>query len=118
MGECMLSLMALALWGCEAVFDLIVEFFGCAVAVAGFAALYVAWEVCALALRVGGTVFYGLAVLVRWDDEAASRDGADALRNIAMNSAVMSLRRNMSHKAQDWDFVSKDEEKRGFEARD
>ena len=118
MGECMLSLMALALWGCEAVFDLIAEFFGCAVAVAGFAALYVAWEVCALALRVGGTVFYGLAVLVRWDGEAASRDGADALRNSARNSAVMSLRRNMSHKAQDWGFVSKDEEKRGFEARD
>ena len=80
--------------GCEAVFDLISEVFGCAVAAGRFAGPYVAWiaQTCiALALLVGGTVFYGLAVLVR--GEAASRDGSDALRN----SAVKSLRKNMSH---------------------
>ena len=82
--------------GCEAVFDLISEVLGRAVAMLVFAMPYVAWvlQTCiALALMVGGTLFYGLVVLVRGDGEAASRDGADALRN----SAVKSLRRNMSH---------------------
>mmetsp|Transcript_29262 Transcript_29262/g.66705 ORF Transcript_29262/g.66705 Transcript_29262/m.66705 type:complete len:536 (+) Transcript_29262:105-1712(+) len=81
---------------CEAAFELIVGILRYIMKACLFAMPYAAWvlQTCiALVLMVGGTLFYGLAVLVRGSGEAASRDGADVLRN----SAARSLRRNVSH---------------------